>query len=221
MSTEQHLLLVRHGETQGNRDQIAHGQTESPLNERGRKQAEITAKMLRGWERTYDKIYCSPLSRAYDTAQAIADALELPISVHSGLMESNLGDLEGVTYKQLHEFGYAKHSIRDDDFTGHNGESPNAVADRIEESILEIRARHPKENLIVVSHGGAIAHLIARLTDSKPAFGPQFIMHNAAVTEIILSENAAPEIIVLNHHDHLPEEFKIDPKSGDPSTQGK
>ena len=217
MATEQHLLLIRHGETQGNREQIAHGQTESPLNERGRKQAQSTAEMLCGWERVYDKIYCSPLSRAHDTAKAISDALGLPISVHSGLMESDLGDLEGVTYKELYEFGYAEHSIRDDDFAGHNGESPRALADRIEESILEICSLHPNENLIIVSHGGAIAHLIARLTGSKPAFGPQFIMHNAAITEIILPENAAPKIIVLNHHDHLPEEFKIDPTQGDTS----
>ncbi|MBT3833851.1 MAG: histidine phosphatase family protein, partial [Gammaproteobacteria bacterium] len=150
MSTEQHLLLVRHGETQGNREQIAHGQTESPLNEHGIKQAQSTAEMLLGWERGYDKIYCSPLSRAHDTAQAISDALGLPLSVHSGLMENNLGDLEGVTYKELHEFGYAKYSIMDDDFTGHNGESPRAVADRIEQSLLEIRALHPYENLIIV-----------------------------------------------------------------------
>ncbi|MBT3833821.1 MAG: DUF1679 domain-containing protein [Gammaproteobacteria bacterium] len=214
MTTEQHLLLVRHGETQGNREQIAHGQTESPLNEHGIKQAQTTAEMLQGWERSYDKIYCSPLSRAHDTARAISNALGLPISVHSGLMESNLGDLEGATYKELHEFGYAKHSIQDDDFTGHNGESPRAVADRIERSLLEIRALHPGENLIIVSHGGTIAHLIARLTGSKPAFGPQFIMHNAAITEIILPEDSAPEIIVLNHHEHLPEELKIDPTQG-------
>ena len=215
MSTEQHLLLVRHGETQGNREQIAHGQTESPLNEHGIKQAQSTAEMLLGWERGYDKIYCSPLSRAHDTAQAISDALGLPISVHSGLMESNLGDLEGATYKELYEFGYAKHSILDDDFAGHNGESPRAVADRIEQSLLEIRALHPNENLIIVSHGSAIAHLIARLTGSKPAFGPQFIMHNAAITEIIFPEDSDPEIIVLNHHEHLPAEFKIDPTQGD------
>lgn len=212
MTTQQHLLLVRHGETEGNREQIAHGQTESPLNEHGVKQAQSTADVLLGWDRDYDTIYCSPLSRAHDTAQAIADTLGLDINVHQGLIESNLGDLEGVTYKELYEFGYAKHSIIDDDFTGHNGESPRAVADRMEQSLREIRTLHPNQNLIIVSHGSAIAHLIARLTDSEPAFGPQFIMHNAAITEIILLEDADPEIIVLNHREHLPAEFKIDPK---------
>ena len=215
MKTERHLLLVRHGETQGNREQIAHGQTESPLNEHGVKQAHSTAEMLRTWKRRYDKVYCSPLSRAHDTGLAIAEALGLPINIHPGLMEGNLGDLEGVSYKELYEFGYAEHSIRDDDFTGHHGESPRAVADRMEQSLLEIQALHPNENLIIVSHGGAIAQLIARLTGSKPAFGHQFIMHNAAVTEMILPDDADPEIIVLNHHKHLPAESKIDPKKVD------
>ncbi len=51
MPVLQHLMLVRHGETVGNLEQIAHGQSESPLNERGVRQVEITARMLRDWER--------------------------------------------------------------------------------------------------------------------------------------------------------------------------
>ena len=212
MTTHQYLMLVRHGETQGNREQIAHGQTETPLNEHGLKQARKTAEVLGIWERDYHQIYCSPLSRAHDTAQAISNTLGLSISVHDGLIESNLGDLEGVTYKELYEFGYAKHSVLDDDFNGHNGESPRAVADRMERSLSEIRALHPKKNLIIVSHGAAIAHLIARLTNSETAFGPQFIMHNAAITEIALPADSEPEIILLNHHEHLPATIKMDPR---------
>ncbi len=215
MNSKQHLLLVRHGETQGNREKIAHGQTESPLNDAGKKQAQATAERLSSWKTKFHGIYCSPLSRAKDTAKAISEALNLPITVHAGLIESSLGDLEEATYKELLDFGYAEQSIKNDNFNGHNGESPVAVADRLENSILEIRSLHENENLIIVSHGAAMAHLIARLTGSKPAFGPQFIMHNAAFTELILTKNATAEIVVLNHHDHLPAEFKIDPIQGD------
>lgn len=181
MSRLRHLLLVRHGETVGNLEQIAHGQSESPLNERGVRQAELTARMLRDWDREYHRVFTSPLSRAHDTGQHIAKSLGIPIAIHDDLAEAFLGDLEGVTYQELDQSGYAKRSIRDDDFTGHNGESPNQLGARMLRALNEIRSWHPDGNLILVSHGGAIAHLIAQLLGTRPAFGHQYIMHNAAV----------------------------------------
>jgi broad specificity phosphatase PhoE len=212
MTESQHLLLVRHGETVGNREQIAHGRSESPLNDRGIAQAQLTAELLNGWERSYDRVYASPLSRAHDTAKAIAEKLGLPLSLHTGLMESHLGILEGVPYEKLDSFGYARRSIEDDNFTGHEGESPRQVGDRMEQALAEIRALHPGENLILVSHGGALAHLMARIVKSRgPAFGPKYIMFNSAISEIVIPAHGDPELIVLNHHEHLPEELKIDP----------
>jgi broad specificity phosphatase PhoE len=216
MSEIQHLLFVRHGETVGNLEKIAHGQSESPLNERGIRQAEITAQMLRDWERDYHRVYTSPLSRAQHTGRHIANSLELPVDIHADLIEGFLGDWEGVTYQELDDFGFAKRSIRDDDFRGHNGESPNQLGERMARTVDEIRARHPGENLILVSHGAAIAHLIARLLDTRPAFGPQYLMHNSAVTELAFSSGSeTPELSRLNFHEHLPEDLKIDPRGRD------
>ena len=215
MMTMQHLLLVRHGETVGNLEQIAHGQTESPLNDRGIEQAQLTAEMLRSRAREFHRVYASPLSRACDTARAIADALDLPLHVHSELIEGSLGDLEGKTYEELDSFGFARHSIRDDDFDGHNGESPNMLGQRIMDAIDEIRSRHQHENIILVSHGGAIAHYLARLLGTKPAFGHQYLMHNAAVSEVCFHGDKDPQLTTLNHHDHLPEHLKSDPARRD------
>lgn len=212
MKEMQHLLLVRHGETVGNLERIAHGQTESPLNERGLEQAQRTAELLQSsWARDFDLVYASPLSRAHETARTIAAALDLPLHVHSNLVEGNLGDLEGVTYDELESFGFAKRSIKDDDFDGHNGESPNVLGTRMFDAIEEIRARHPHENIILVSHGAALAHYVARLLGTKPAFGHQYIMHNAAVSEICFDGDEDPQLTILNHHEHLPEHLKVDP----------
>lgn len=212
MSRTQHLLLVRHGETVGNLEKIAHGQSESPLNERGIRQAALTAELLRTWQRDYHRVFTSPLSRARHTGRAIANSLELPIAVHDDLVEAFLGDLEGVTYQELEDFGYGKRSSRNDNFTGHNGESPNQLANRMARAVGEIRALHPDENIILVSHGGAIAHLIARLLGTRPAFGHQYIMHNSAVTELAFQDGSeTPELSTLNFHDHLPEDLKIVP----------
>lgn len=212
MTQSQHVMLVRHGETVGNRERIAHGQSESPLNERGVRQAEITARMLCGWERDYHRVFTSPLVRAHHTGRHIAKSLELPIEIHDDLTEGFLGDWEGVTYAELDGFGYARHSIRDDHFSGHNGESPSQLGARMARTVGEIRERHPGENLILVSHGAAIAHLLARLLDTQPAFGPQYLMRNSAVSELAFSEDSGvPELSTLNFHDHLPEDLKLDP----------
>lgn len=211
MTVIQHLLFVRHGETVGNLEQIAHGQTESPLNPRGVKQALRTAEMLTNWEREYHHVYASPMSRAHQTGKHIAEALNLPISTHEGLKEGWLGDWEGVTYAELDELGFARHSIKDDDFLGHNGESPNMLGTRMEKAVTEIRHKHPADNLIFVSHGAAIAHFLARLMETRPAFGHQYLMHNAAVTEVRIAKGIRPEITTLNEHQHLPEDLKVDP----------
>jgi broad specificity phosphatase PhoE len=212
----QHLLFVRHGETVGNLEKIAHGQSESPLNERGVRQAKMTAHMLREWERDYHRVYTSPLSRAHHTGQHIASSLGLPIEIHDDLMEGSLGDWEGVTYQELDQLGFAKHSIRDDDFSGHSGESPNQLGGRVARAVHEIRERHPSENIILVSHGAAIAHLIARLLGTRPAFGHQYLMHNSAVTELAFTDDSGkPELSTLNFHEHLPEDLRIDPTGRD------
>lgn len=211
MSAVQHLLLVRHGETVGNLEQIAHGQSESPLNERGVEQARRTAEMLVTWDRTFHRVYTSPLSRAHHTGQHIAKSLQLPIDIHPELKEGFLGILEGVTYQELDDFGYGRRSIKDDNFSGHQGESPNQVGARMYAAIGELRDRHRSENLIVVSHGGAIAQFLAKLLGTRPAFGHQYLMHNAAVTEIRFEPEKTPEVLTLNHHQHLPDDLKVDP----------
>ncbi|MFT5011366.1 MAG: broad specificity phosphatase PhoE [Patiriisocius sp.] len=207
--TGHHLMFVRHGETVGNIEQIAHGQSESPLNDRGKQQVAFTAEMLTNWETPYHRVYASPMSRAHDTGLKISEALGLPIHLHEGLKEGFLGDWEGITYKQLSDFEFAKKSIMDDNFKGHNGESPNQLANRMFKAINEIRADHADENIIIVSHGAAIAHALSLLLGTKPMFGHKYIMHNSAVTEISLQPE--PNIVRLNYHEHIPNELKVDP----------
>jgi broad specificity phosphatase PhoE len=202
-------MFVRHGETVGNIEQIAHGQSESPLNERGKKQAAFTAEMLTNWETPYHRVYASTMSRAQDTGKKISEALGLPIHFHEGLKEGFLGDWEGITYKQLADFEFGKKSMMDDDFSGHNGESPNQLASRMIKAISEIRGAHAGENIIFVSHGSAIAHALSQLLGTKPVFGHKYIMHNSAVTEISLQPE--PSIVQLNYHEHIPNELKVDP----------
>jgi len=198
----QHLLFIRHGETIANEQQLAYGVTESPLNEKGIAQAQAVGQCLKSWPTPYHRILSSPLERARHTAELVNLPLNLDIEIDPGLIECDLGDWEGITYQQMHDFGYAMHSIKDDTFEGHGGESPNAVYTRVNETLERAIARYPNQNLIFVSHGSAIAHGLAALLKTRPKFGYQYLMHNGAITEVVLT--SAPEILTLNNFEHLP-----------------
>lgn len=199
--TGQHIMFIRHGETVANQAHIAHGQSDSLLNERGMEQAKSAGNRLLDWSVPYHRIYTSPLSRALNTAELINKQMNLPLKSEPGLIECHLGDWEGLSYQELREHRYAERAIADDHFSGHNGESPAAISDRLTRTITQLRQNHPAENLILVSHGAAICHAMAVLIGSKPLFGYQYLMHNAAITEIKL--NPSPEIIRLNDYQHL------------------
>ena len=211
MAAEQRILFIRHGETAGNLEQIAHGQTESPLNERGIAQAHATAEKISGWDCSFDKIYTSPLSRARDTGSIINEKLGIPFEVVEGLIEGFLGILENATYQELEEFGFGRKSLKDDDFSGHQGESPNQLGARVFRSVEGLRKINPEKNLIIVSHGAAIAHYIAKALQTRPAFGHQYLMHNAGITELSFDEINPPELVLLNEYKHMPVELQSDP----------
>ncbi len=200
--TDQHILFIRHGETVANQAHIAHGQSDSLLNQRGMEQARSVGDRLLDWPIPYHRIYTSPLSRAMSTAKLINERTNLPMASEPGLIECHLGDWEGVSYQALREHRYAERAIADDHFSGHNGESPAVISDRLTQTITRLRQNHPTDNLILVSHGAAICHAMAALIGTKPLFGYQYLMHNAAITEIKLSSK--PEIIRLNDYQHLP-----------------
>ena len=215
MTTQQRILFIRHGETVGNLEQIAHGQTESPLNQRGIAQAHATGEEISAWDCRFGKIYTSPLSRARDTGSIIKEKLGIPIEVVEGLIEGFLGILENATYQELGEFGFGTKSLKDDDFNEHRGESPNQLGDRIFRTVGRIRDTHPGENLIIVSHGAAIAHYLAKALQTRPAFGHQYLMHNAGITELSFDEIDRPELVLLNQYKHLSVELQSDPMRRD------
>ena len=125
------VYFVRHGETVWNVENKICGATESALTERGREQAraigrEIKARMEAG-ELQIDRMLCSPLSRARDTAQEIADILGLPLAVEPRLREQNFGIWEG-TARDGEGFQRAKENFID---SFGPGESMLRLAQRI------------------------------------------------------------------------------------------
>jgi broad specificity phosphatase PhoE len=142
------LYLVRHGETDWNRQHRIQGLTDVPLNATGRKQARAAGKLLS--RRDWDGIYASPLSRAVETASIIAGQTGLPEPRPvAALVERNYGDAEGLNFIEI-DRRYPNRS----EVPGQ--ESRAEVIARVVPALRELAAAHPGESLIVVSHGGAI-----------------------------------------------------------------
>jgi len=87
------FFFLRHGETEPNRLGLATGITDVALNAAGRQQAEAAAQALAG--RSIDAIFSSPLKRARDTAECVAQVLGLPVSIIDEIGERNWGEFEG------------------------------------------------------------------------------------------------------------------------------
>lgn len=142
------LYLVRHGETDWNRQRRIQGSTDIPLNETGRLQAMRAGSLLA--RRDWDGILSSPLSRAYETARIIAEQVGLgkPRALDD-LVERAYGEAEGLTDRQL-----SRRFPRNAAVPGR--ESREDVAGRVIPALVQLAETHPGQHFIVTTHGGVI-----------------------------------------------------------------
>ena len=147
------LLLVRHGETDWNREHRVQGHTDVPLNAAGRAQAEALAESLA--DVLLAGVYSSDLARARQTAEIVSRRQGLEVVLEPGLREKNFGSWEGLTDLEIAErFPDAVRGRWGD------GETTEEVAGRALTAIERIRARAPNGPVLVVSHGGAIRTIL-------------------------------------------------------------
>jgi broad specificity phosphatase PhoE len=195
------LTLVRHGETSANLDGVWHGSTDTPLTERGRRQAERVADHLAQRHPDATTVYSSPLARARDTANLISTRLEIPLVLDADLAEYHLGSWEGVSYADLHNKHRFWERIKEDaDFAPHGGESPRVVIQRFTDSLRRISVKHPGERVVVVAHGGVLSMVLAALLDGDYSKWKR-VMHNCAVSELVI--DPTPELLSFNRIEHL------------------
>ncbi len=141
------ILLVRHGETDWNRERRVQGHTDRRLNETGLAQALALADELAG-ERI-DAVYASDLARALETARAVAQPLGLPVEVVPELRERDFGTWEGLTDDEiLARFPHARAQPWGD------AETHEELAERVLDALRGIARRHEGGTIVVVSHGG-------------------------------------------------------------------
>ncbi|MGL5122825.1 MAG: histidine phosphatase family protein [Fusobacteriaceae bacterium] len=154
------LILVRHGETNHNKDKVYYGWTDIKLNETGKKQVEKARKIMLNIN--YDKIYTSPLLRAYETAEKI-NVKKIELVVKEELKELNFGIFEGFTYEEiLRKYpSEAKIAFSDwQNYTYETGESPKQLQKRVVK-MIEKEIDLKNEVTVLVSHWGVISCLLS------------------------------------------------------------
>lgn len=148
------ILLARHGETDWNAERRVQGHTDRPLNSRGREQARALANQLESEH--LDAIYSSDLSRAYETARAVADRRGLGVTVVPDLRERNFGTWEGLT-----DFEIARRFPESRGGPWGDGEGRDEMARRVIGALRRIALGHRGERVLAVSHGGPLRALRA------------------------------------------------------------
>lgn len=148
------VFLARHGEADYETDLVTDdGGSLSPA---GRRQARELGERLRG-ERIA-RVWCSPLSRAVQTAEIAAGVLGVDVVVREGLREYGVGALAGTAADEGAELGpvFGAWVAGDDAATIPGGEGVAGIAARVAAVLDEVRDAHRGEGVLVVSHGGAI-----------------------------------------------------------------
>lgn len=157
------LWLIRHGETDWNREGRFQGIADIPLNSTGQEQARATAAALAQSGRTFNALYSSPLSRALQTAQATAQLINLPVRLDERLREINQGEWTGKNYRmvvsELGDPSKADGAFASIHSRAPGGESVAEVAARIASAASAIARAHPNETVLIFSHGLALATL--------------------------------------------------------------
>lgn len=160
------LVVWRHGETTYNATGKWQGQLDAPLSERGREQTVEAAKSLAAYD--VSQLVASDLSRATDTAQALADEAGLSVVRDARFREINVGDWAGLTRSEIRETqGELLDRINagEDLRRGKTGETVAEVAERVMGGVHELlEGLPPGETAVVATHGFAARTLCAALT---------------------------------------------------------
>ena len=180
------LLFIRHGRTEGNVRKILVGRTDIPLDELGYRQAAAMAAHIEHVARP-DVIVSSPLLRARETAQAIAERLDLPVELEPGVAELNFGTYEGWTLEEIRaqqpEFAA---QFRDAEVDMHwpGGERLSEFHLRVRDALSTLATRYSSHTAIVVTHGGFLGSLAAQLLGTPPNDWSRYRIRNCSITQL-------------------------------------
>jgi probable phosphoglycerate mutase len=185
------IIAIRHGETAWNVDTRLQGHLDIGLNDRGRWQASRAALALQG--ETLDTIYASDLSRARDTAQAVASLSGQTVHTTPGLRERHFGLLQGQTHAEI-EANWPVDALlwrqRDPHWVPEGGESLVVFYARVVETLAELAAQHVGQQIVLVAHGGVLDMLYRAATGQGLQAPRSWNLGNATINRLLWTPDA-------------------------------
>jgi probable phosphoglycerate mutase len=197
------ILLVRHGETDGNAARVLQ-RPDVPLNDRGLRQAEQLARRLSALG--FARILCSDLLRARMTAAPLAARSGVAIEESPLLQERNFGDLRGMAYAALSEDPFGP------DVRPPNGEDWSTFHARVADAFAFIVSRRRSGTLVVVTHGLVCRALVERHALLPEGMAVPERFDNTSIT--VMHEDAPHRVSLLNCTRHLMTSLEADRNGG-------
>ncbi len=158
-----HMFLVRHGETDWNKEHRAQGHSTTPLNSNGIEQAKKITELLKS--KKIDLVISSDLPRARETAEIISRTLNIELVIDERFRERGYGVAEGLLHDEIRAQGL-EGSIESFNRKPEGGETWLEMAERVHEALKEHLAIHGEKNIVFITHGGpmrAYLHKVKRV----------------------------------------------------------
>ena len=202
-----HVVIIRHGQSQGNAEGRFGGHTDTPLSPRGRRQAQATAKALAAEK--FDAIYSSDLPRAIETASPLAKLTGVKLETTDALRERSVGVMEGLTFEEAaekHPEQYQALLRRDFEHVLAGGESYRQTLDRASRMLDDAIEEHAGGRIALFAHTGTICILILHLMGAldAPDLKPVWIATaNCGIARFDLRSDGFVRVLSINDTRHL------------------
>ncbi len=198
------IYFIRHGETSWNVEKRYQGWTDIELSEVGVKQAKLLGERFKNIN--VDKIYASPLKRAFETARQIGENTGVDVVIDESFKEINFGEWEGGTISELTEkYGdeYLKFFNTPWATTFPGDGSFKNIESRMAKGIDRILKEDKGKSIVIVSHGGLLKILLLYVMGLPEDFYKKVWLDNTAVSLIEVNSEGKPLLRILNDKSHL------------------
>ena len=191
------VLFVRHGVT-ATTGKVLPGRAKGlHLADAGRAQAEVVAERLAELKKVA-AVYASPLERTRETAAPIAARLGLKVTSERGLLECDFGEWTGEELKVLFKRPeWATIQRYPSGFRFPSGESFREMSTRITDTVARLRARHPGETIVVVSHADPIKAAVADAAGTPLDLFQRIVISPCSVSAILYTDGG-PIVLTVN-----------------------
>ncbi|MEV0681093.1 bifunctional RNase H/acid phosphatase [Actinosynnema sp. NPDC050436] len=198
------LYLLRHGQTELSVAARYSGRGNPPLTEVGRRQAEAAATRLAKLDRVA-AVVSSPLNRAAETAAAVGRALGLAVEPLDGLIETDFGGWEGLTFAEAAEQDPELHRrwLGDPSVPTPGGESFDVVHRRVRRARDELITRYGGRDVVVVSHVTPIKSLLRMGLDAGPSLLFRLHLDLASLSVVEFYPDGHASVRLVNDTSHL------------------